>query len=120
MKLLAAILLLAATAQARPVSLVWDAPIAAEMVVGWRIWSGSTLLGSSSVNTATVQIPNTETVVHVTAINAAGESPPSAPLTIPPPLVWIQKSIDMKTWENVVQVPYVQPSQFIRIQIPPN
>ena len=107
-----------ASACARPVTLAWDAPLVAEMVVGWRIWSGTTLLGSSSVPQATVQIPNAETTVTVTAINSQGESPHSSPLVIPPPMLWIQKSTDLQTWENVVQIPY-QPTQFIRLQLPP-
>ena len=120
MKTLLTILALTLPLSARPVSLAWDAPPTEQMVVGWRVWSGTTLLGSSSVPSATVHIPNSETTITVTAINAAGESLPSAPLVIPPPLVWIQKSVDLQTWENVVQIPYVEGKQFIRIQLPPS
>ena len=116
------ILWLAATlielALARPVSLVWDTPPTDQMVVGWRIYNGSTLLGASSVPSATVNIPNTATALTVTAINAKGESPPSAPLPIPAAMVMVQKSTDLQTWTNVVQIPYTE-SQFIRIQLPP-
>jgi len=119
MKTILAILLCLPLA-ARPVAIVWDAPNPAEQVVEWRIWTGSTLLGSSNTPSATVEIPNKETAITVTAINAAGESAPSAPLVIPPPMIWIQKSTDLVTWENVVQIPYVAPSQFIRLEIPAN
>ena len=118
MKSLLAILALSLPLTARPVSLVWDTPPSEQMVVGWRVWSGNTLLGSSSVPAATVQIPNTAVNITVTAINVKGESPPSAPLEIPAPLIWIQKSTDLQTWSNVVEIPY-QPSQFIRLQLPP-
>ena len=52
-------------------------------------------------------------------VSLVWDTPPSAPLVIPPPLVWIQKSVDLQTWENVVQIPYVEGKQFIRIQLPP-
>ena len=118
MKLLA-ILLLCHFAAAREVTVVWDQPPSAEAVVGWRVWQGITLIQSTSVPTATLTLDNSATTITVTAVNAAGESPPSAPLTIPPPMVWIQKSTDLETWENVVQIPYVEPKQFIRLQLPP-
>ena len=107
----------ACVSMARPVKLAWDTPPSNQLVVGWRIWSGSTLLGASSTPTATVQIPNAATTLTVTAINAAGESAHSEPLTIPPPLMWIQKSTDLQTWINVVQMPY-EPRQFIRLETP--
>jgi hypothetical protein len=104
---------------ARPVNIAWDVPSASEMVVGWRVWRGTEILTSSSVPSATINISNEATTITVTAINAAGESPHSAPLDIPAPMMWIQKSTDLQTWENVVQIPYVEPSQFIRLQLPP-
>lgn len=111
---------LASMAQAREVKLAWDAAPAAEFVVGWRVWSGSTLLTASNVPKATVNVPNAATTLTVTAINAAGESPhSSALLTIPPAMVWIQRSTDLQTWTNVVEIPFIEPSQFVRIQIPP-
>ena len=118
MKYLLSIILLALPLAARPVSLVWDAAPSDEMVVGWRVWSGNTLLGASSVNAATVNIPNTATSITVTAINAKGESPPSAPLPIPAAMVTIQKSTDLQTWTDVVAIPYTE-SQFIRLKLPP-
>lgn len=118
MKSLLVILLLALPLAARPVSLAWDAPPSEQMVVGWRVWSGTTLLGSSSVPSATVNLPNAAVSITVTAINAQGESPPSAPLPIPAAMVMIQKSTDLQTWTNVIEIPY-QPTQFIRLQLPP-
>jgi len=117
MKHLAAILCLSLhSALAREVNIAWDTPPADQFVVGWRVWSGSTLLAASSVPSATVNIPNVQTTLTVTAINVKGESPHSAPLVIPPPMVWIQRSTDLQTWTNVVQIPY-EPSQFIRLQV---
>lgn len=119
MKILATILLLTATAQARTVSLVWDAAPAAEQVVGWRIYRGNVLIAATNTNSATVTLDNSAATLTVTAINAAGESPPSAPLPIPVPMLWIQTSEDNVNWRNVVQIPYTQDKQFIRLQLPP-
>ena len=119
MKTILAILALTLPLAARPVSLAWDTPPTEQMIVGWRVWSGNVLLASSSVPTATINIPNAEISITVTAINAVGESPQSAPLVIPPPMVWVQRSTDLQTWTNVVQIPYVEGKQFIRIQLPP-
>lgn len=112
------ILLLTATAQARQVNILWDPAPVAEQVVGWRVYNKGTLIASSSIPSVTLTLTNDAAALTVAAVNAAGESPPSAPLEIPPPMLWIQKSTDLQTWENVIQVPYV-PSQFIRLQLPP-
>lgn len=103
----------------RQVDISWNAAPSSEMVVGWRVWQGITLIASSSVPTATLNLTNEAATITVTAINSAGESPHSAPLNIPSPMMWIQKSSDLETWTNVVQIPYVEPRQFIRLQIPP-
>ena len=100
-----------------PVTLDWDSAPVDEMVVGWRVWGNGVLLGAASVPQCTVNIPNSATVLTVTAINSTGESPHSAPLTIPAPLVMIQRSTDLKTWVDVVQIPY-EPTQFIRLETP--
>ena len=119
MKFFAAILLLTATAQARTVSLVWDAAPSEQMVVGWRVYNGSTLIAASNVPSATITLTNEAANITVRAINAAGESPPSAPLPIPVPMLWIQKSTDLVNWQNVVQIPAENAQQFIRLQLPP-
>lgn len=120
MQPLLAILLLATAAQARTVSLVWDAaPVvpAAEQVIGWRVYRGSVLISASNVPSATVTLDNGTATLAVTAINAFGESPPSASLIIPPPLRWIQFSTDLSNWQNAAQVTH-QPSLSIRLQHP--
>jgi len=113
---LLAILALSLPLAARPVAIAWDAAPPLENVVGWRIWRGIDLIGSSNVPSATVQIGNEATTITATAINAAGESAHSDPLTIPPPMVWLQRSPDLMTWADVVQVVY-QPNQIPRIEI---
>lgn len=102
-------------ALAREVKIGWDAP--KDSVRSWRVWRGIDPIATVSVNSATVTISDAETSLTVTAINEYGESPHSNVLTIPQ-MIWIQKSSDLLTWENVIQIPYVKPSQFIRIQLP--
>lgn len=113
------LLTLAELALSREVRVSWDTPPTDQQVVGWRVWSGTTLIAASNTPTATINLGPSATTITVTAINSKGESPPSAPLPIPAELMWIQKSTDLQTWENVVQIPYVEPRQFIRLQIPP-
>ena len=117
MKLLATLLMLS-TAHAREVAIAWDAAPASEQVVGWRVWKGIELIAASNVPSAALSIGNEETTITVTAINSVGESAHSEPLVIPPPMIWIQKSTDLVNWQNVIQIPHVQPSQFIRLEIP--
>lgn len=115
--LLAAILLLV-PAQARTVSLSWDAAPVGEQVVGWRVYRSAVLISASNVPSAAVTLDNNLAVLTVTAINVKGESPPSAPVTILPPLRWIQASNDTVSWRNVVQVSH-QPEIVIRLLPPP-
>jgi len=138
---------------ARPVAIRWEQAEANPPVEGWRIWRGIELLGSSSVQSATINVGNEETVITATAFSGLGESAHSAPLVIPAPMVWLQRSVDLVTWENVIhvtyhpnqvprieiigeatwiqmsidrkpftnviEIPFIKPSQYIRLQIPP-
>lgn len=109
---------LAIPATAREVTIAWDGAPAAQQVTSWRVWRGANLLATTGTPIATVHITHERTVITVTAVNSAGESLPSSELVIPPTMVWVQKSTNLETWENVVQIPY-QPAQFIRLEIPP-
>lgn len=118
MKLLSVILALVSVCHAREVRVKWDTPAASEAVVGWRIWRGTELIDATNTPSVTLNLTNAETVITVTAINANGESAHSEPLTIPPPMIWVQRSTDLVNWQNVVQIPYIEPQQFIRMEIP--
>lgn len=103
---------------AREVRVVWDAAPAGENVKGWRIWRGIEILGTATTPAATV-VANTGDSLTVSAFNESAESLQSAPVIVPPIMIWIQKSTDLVTWQNVVQVPYEERRQFIRLQLPP-
>ncbi len=119
MKTFLTTLILASACLAREVTIGWDAAPAAQQVTSWRVWRGTNLLATTGTPVATVHITHERAALTITAVNSAGESPASSELIIAPTLVWIQKSTDLRTWENVVQVPYQSPSQFVRIEIPP-
>jgi hypothetical protein len=74
------------------VTLSWSQPASADPPVGYRLYEGATVLGTSQGTTTTLQLPSgPQHVVSVVAVDAAGnESAASAPVTftamyIPPP-----------------------------------
>jgi hypothetical protein len=89
----------------REVVISWDTPPAVEQVVGWRVWEDTTLIQASSIPTAILTIDNNPITVTVTAINAAGESPHSDPLTIPLLSAIVQRSKDLVVWTNLMAIP---------------
>lgn len=90
---------------AREVRVSWDNPPAEEQVVGWRVWKGTTLIHASNTPTAILTLTNEETTITLTSINAVGESPHSAPLTIPLPDAIIQRSKDLTLWTTLMTIP---------------
>ena len=104
MKLLV-ILLLCHFAHSREVLVSWDAAPSEEMVVGWRVWKGTTLIHASNTPAVILTLTNEETTITITSINAVGESPHSAPLTIPLPDAIIQRSKDLTLWTTLMTIP---------------
>jgi hypothetical protein len=82
MKTLALILALATSALAeRTVTFAWDATPDAD---SYTLYINGVAVASTTETQTTVQIPDGKTNVNVTASNIAGESEPSATLSVPP------------------------------------
>jgi hypothetical protein len=83
MKILAAILLTLATSALaeRTVTFAWDATPDAD---SYTLYVNGAPVVSTTETQITVQIPDARTNVNVTASNIAGESEPSATLSVPP------------------------------------
>jgi len=65
----------------RTVTFAWDASPDAD---SYTLYVNGAPVGSTSNTQITVQIPDARTNVNVTGVNIAGESEPSATLSVPP------------------------------------
>jgi len=82
MKLLILLIALATSALAdRTVTFAWDA---AEDADSYTLYINGVPAGTTAATEITVQIPDGRTNANVTAVNIAGESEPSATLSVPP------------------------------------
>jgi len=82
MQVLLVMLMLATSALAeRTVTFAWDASQDAD---SYTLYVNGSPVISTSNTQITVQLPDARTVVNVTASNIAGESEPSATLSVPP------------------------------------
>lgn len=81
LKIIAASFLLMATALAeRTATIGWDVDNTA---TSFLVYVGNVVTATVTTNEATVTIPETATSITIVAVNAGGESEPSATLVIP-------------------------------------
>lgn len=116
------LLILIHAVHGREVQVSWDANPASQQVLGYRLYVGGVLAAATSNTTWMLTIPNTEASVSLTAFNEAGESPHAVPLIIPPgiplPPVTIERSKDLLTWTQFLQIP-AQNNQILRVRVEP-
>lgn len=111
----------AGLARCAEIRLAWD-PNPEQDIADYRVWRGTECLATVPGTTATVTVPDAEpSTFTVTARNAAGESPHSAPLTIPAPnatRLTLQVSTDLKTWTDIAtHYDAKKPAAFYRLKV---
>lgn len=84
-----------------PISLEWNPVSGASH---YRVWRGISVLATPATSKARIDVPADETsVLTVTAVNKAGESPKSRPIYVhirPDPKLTIQFSRNLSQWSD--------------------